>query len=753
MVDRASPVPPVKPPAARKRVDRPRLRAAGFAARRALAALAASAAAPLVAGAISGFLRAPLDRRGGALREAALFLPLAAPLAMVMIPLALLASRARVDAVLERMHRDETTARRTAASLLVGPAAIALWIALLARVDRFFLTAFHHVGLAALAQATALAALSLGCAGLYGAVHRAAARVVPARAARRFVPWLAVGLGLALAIVAIGMKTGDTDGRGRWFGAFGVLRKPELDLSPVYALAGLGAIAIALTVGLSRSALVGLTVLIASSGFGALAFRHVARHFSEAPSAAAVDARPGVARMMLRLLRKRTDRDHDGASGLFGGGDCNDRDRSIFPAAHDVPGNGRDEDCSGRDAPLPPPPPPPPPPTLRERLLRETPADMNVVLITVDTMRWDLHYAGNPREFSPSMDRLAAESVVFDHAYALSSYTGRAIAPLMAGRFPTECARDSEHFTQYPASNILLAERLRDAGFATFGAASHFYFHPRFGLVQGMTTWDMSSQPSDDAQESTSADAAVCDRALAQLRAHEHDTRRFFQWVHFFDPHKQYVPHPGGLSFGSGERARYDGEVAWSDRQVGRIMDALAALPFASRTIVVVTADHGEAFGEHGMGYHGVELWDELVRVPWIIRVPGIAPRHVSVPRSQIDFAPTMLELLRLPAPARTAPDAMSGVSLVPDLLGEPMPPRPIYIELPEGPYNSMRRAVIDHGWKLVERGTGRFELYDLTHDPGERTDLARTRAEELSRMRGVLESVRAGLHVVQARE
>ncbi|MEI8258214.1 MAG: hypothetical protein WCJ30_21255 [Deltaproteobacteria bacterium] len=86
-------------------------------------------------------------------------------------------------------------------------------------------------------------------------------------------------------------------------------------------------------------------------------------------------------------------------------------------------------------------------------------------------------------------------------------------------------------------------------------------------------------------------------------------------------------------------------------------------------------------------------------------------------------------------------------------VLGEPQPPRPIYIELPEGPYNSMRRAVIDHGWKLIERGTGRFELYDLARDPGERADLARTNAAELSRMRGVLESVRAGLHVVQARE
>jgi arylsulfatase A-like enzyme len=323
----------------------------------------------------------------------------------------------------------------------------------------------------------------------------------------------------------------------------------------------------------------------------------------------------------------------------------------------------------------------------------------------------------------------------------------------MAGRYPTECARDSEHFVTYPSSNVFLAERLRDAGFATFGAASHFYFAPRFGLNQGMSTWDMSAEPSSDAQESTSADAAVCDRALALLRSHEHDTGRFFEWVHFFDPHKQYVPHAEFALFGSGERARYDAEVAWSDRQIGRLLEALATMPFANRTIVMVTADHGEAFGEHGMGYHGVELWEELVRVPWLVRVPGIAPRHVTVARSQIDMVPTLLELLRVPGPPHGAPDALSGVSLVPDMLGEPLPPRPIYIELPEGPYNSLRRAVIDGGWKLVERGSGRFELYDLNTDPGEHTDLVRTRGDELARMRAVMESVRASLHTVAARE
>jgi arylsulfatase A-like enzyme len=226
-------------------------------------------------------------------------------------------------------------------------------------------------------------------------------------------------------------------------------------------------------------------------------------------------------------------------------------------------------------------------------------------------------------------------------------------------------------------------------------------------------------------------------------------------WAHFFDPHKQYVDHPELPLFGRGERAKYFREVMFTDAQVGRLLDALAALPgdVAQHTAVVVTADHGEAFAEHGMSWHGVELWEELVRVPLMIYVPGLAPRRVEVPRSQIDLAPTLLGLLGLARPAEGTPDAMSGESLLGDLRGEPAPARPIYLELPEGPYNSLRRGVIEDGWKLLERGVGRFELYHLTEDPGERTNLAATRPADLARMRAVYEGVRAGLHTVPARE
>jgi arylsulfatase A-like enzyme len=133
------------------------------------------------------------------------------------------------------------------------------------------------------------------------------------------------------------------------------------------------------------------------------------------------------------------------------------------------------------------------------------------------------------------------------------------------------------------------------------------------------------------------------------------------------------------------------------------------------------------------------------------MRVPGVAPRHITAARSQIDLAPTLLEVLRLPAPAADAPDAFSGRSLVPEMLGEAAPERPVYIELPEGPYNSLRRALVFEGAKLLERGARRFMLYDLAADAAERTDLAATNATRLGRMRAVMEQVRGGLRVVEA--
>lgn len=723
----------------------------------ALHRVCASLSGPLFAAIITGFVFGHTARAGERLalgwRLASL---LVAPALFLGLTLAF------VSVFFTPSLRDRLRARvlahgRTLSSLaLVVPAACVIWAGLTASAGKFFMTAFHHVGLASLAQATALLFLTL-------VTVTAAALAVSTLSRRRPEPGslrgaiilpLSVGFLIAALLFAHGLYWGTDQGHSpriaMGLGGFGVLKKSELDLTPVFQLMAISVGGTCLALVLSRFArtalLVSLTASIALVAASAL-------HFGDSETAATIDARPSVSRAVLRTLRKLTDRDHDGFAKYFGGGDCNDRDRRVNPDAVDLAGNNLDEDCSGRDARSHTAPVDAPPSQNAQHPAVPSQRFDNLVIITVDTLRWDTHFAGNPNPITPNIDRLAARSVVFDNAYALSSYTGRAIGPLLTGRYPTECPRDSEHFTRYTAGNVFLAERLKSIGFRTFGAASHFYFEPRFGLTQGLDVWDLSATPHGGEQETSSADHRVADRAIALLQDPTNTRGRFFLWVHFFDPHKQYVDHPELPLFGRGERARYDREVMWSDRQVGRVLDALDALPdgVSSRTAVMLTADHGEAFNEHGMSWHGVELWQELVRVPWIVHLPGVSPRRVTTPRSQIDLVPTVCDLLGVAPPARDAPDAFSGESLRPELYGASMPERAVYIELPEGPYNSLRRAVIDHGFKLTERGARRFELYDLRVDPAERTNLAVTSPDELARMREVLETLRSGLHPVTA--
>lgn len=373
----------------------------------------------------------------------------------------------------------------------------------------------------------------------------------------------------------------------------------------------------------------------------------------------------------------------------------------------------------------------------------------NVILISVDTLRADLGFMGYPRQVSPNIDAFAAKSVVFERAYAMASFTPKCLGPLMIGRYSSETYRDYEHYTKFGTENTFLAERIHNAGGRSAAAMCHRYFGWKKGLDQGFDIWDTSSiPPNSPDNDPTPTSEKLTDTAISLLsspRGADIPTRggkaavttgkpngRFFAWFHYLDPHLPYVGHEGTPNFanmgGAGippQRAPYDGEVWFTDKHVGRLLAHIQAQPWASETAIIFTADHGEAFGEHTHWGHGRELWEVLVHVPLIVQIPGVSPRRIQTRRSHVDVVPTVLDLMGIP----NDDPGLHGKSLAKDIATPgALEEHDIYIDMPDGPYNDMRRSVITGagaGLKLIEMQGGGSLLYDLNADPKETKNIA----------------------------
>jgi choline-sulfatase len=626
---------------------------------------------------------------------------------------------------LESGSPDERAARSTA----IGSVTLLGFVSLvgLARAARDALASSAPPRVAGGLLAVDAVLSALGIAALASVASREAARRAP-----RWIPSPArtlLFLGTVVgALGAVGIMGGTTNGDGGFFGILGVLRREELDLRGVALALTMASGALLLPAILLRTRAIALVLAVLAPL--ALTVRAGGRALEVRPVALALERGAPLGAGFLRVLRRLTDMDHDGASARFGGGDCNDHDPRIFPGADDVPGNGIDEDCSGKDEPMVA---VLPLQTSSERsasgwVRDHFPDGMNVVLITVDTLRSDLGYAGNPRPLSPNIDALARTSTVFDSAYSLASYTGKSMGPMLIGKYPSETVRTFEHFDRFGTEELFVQERLERAGVRTLTAQGHWYFKPETGLGRGFDDADWSAEPRVPQMEGdrTVNGDVLTDRALGLLEKPANVARPFYLWLHYVDPHAAYVPHPG-FDFGTKSRDLYDGEVAFVDRQIGRLLNRLLGGPMGSRTAIVLTSDHGEAFGEHGIVRHGHEVWEELVHVPLIVHVPGGLPRHVTERRSAIDVVPTLLELCNVPVPKGNGTDFVSGHSLLPDIVapeGHRPEPRPVLVDMSEGPYNDERQAYFDGKLKLIATNGKPLGLYDLERDPGETRDL-----------------------------
>lgn len=357
----------------------------------------------------------------------------------------------------------------------------------------------------------------------------------------------------------------------------------------------------------------------------------------------------------------------------------------------------------------------------------------NLLLLTAGSLRPDrLGYTGAVGVRTPAIDRLAGDGLRFDEARAVAPAALPAHASILSGTYPIHHKARVASIYAMDTSTPTLAGSLASAGYRTHAIVSSPIVDRTSGLNRGFDTFDdklVRVLSKDDALRATrTADSAV-DRALAWLGSA--DPRPFFLWVHLTDPHPPFAP-PDALAREFAER-RYDGEIAFVDEQIGRLLSHLDAAKLRDRTTIVLVGDHGLAFGEHGEYGNGCQAFETTLRIPLIMATPAQRgkPARIAQTVSQVDLAPTLLDLLGV-----SAPTGMDGA-----VLTRPLPAdRAIFAEAVLG--SAM------YGWGMVAvmyRDSLKYihapkpELYDLAADPGETKNLFAERGAEAATMRAAL--------------
>ncbi len=370
----------------------------------------------------------------------------------------------------------------------------------------------------------------------------------------------------------------------------------------------------------------------------------------------------------------------------------------------------------------------------------------HLVLVTLDTTRRDrLGCYGYSRKTSPHLDRLAARSVVFDRAVAASSWTLPSHASIFTGKFPsshgadydpegplrlTQAIEGPEEWAEYRASGLspeetTLASRLREQGYQTAAVVGGPWMKRIFGLDRGFEIYDdegigdVNGRPASE----------VTTSALALLETRE--DRPLFLFLNYFDPHGPYeAPSPFGGSFGGEPSDRYDEEILYMDHHVGRLIEGMTAQGILDDSLILVTGDHGELLGEHGKMGHGATLFEEEIRVPFLLKYPGdeVAPGRSASPVHHVDVVPLLLERLGISVRRR------EGL-----LLAEV---NPLSFVSPEGSW----RALYLGRHKLLWNSLGNHALYDLAVDPGESNDLAASDPDRVKEALDFLDRMLASL-------
>jgi choline-sulfatase len=335
----------------------------------------------------------------------------------------------------------------------------------------------------------------------------------------------------------------------------------------------------------------------------------------------------------------------------------------------------------------------------------------SIILVTIDTLRAD-HV--NDR-VTPALAALSREATVFDNAFTVAPLTLPAHASLLTAAYPPRHGVHDNHVCALGTDVPMFPARLRERGYATAAFVSAIVLDHRYGLSRGFDTYD---------DEIAGPERSAAETLARAERWIEAAPRPLFTWIHLFEPHAPY------------RSGSYEGEVKAVDVALDAFFGFLRGKRLWDDAVISVTSDHGEALGDHGEQTHGFFVYDATMRIPWIVKAPGLGPRHVQALARIVDEMPTVVDLARagVPPPETAGGGRPDGVDLVPSMSKGDSPNLEAYGEtfLPRDQFGwSELRSIRTEKLKYIQ--APRPELYDLLADPGERSNAVNARASQAS--------------------
>ncbi len=388
-----------------------------------------------------------------------------------------------------------------------------------------------------------------------------------------------------------------------------------------------------------------------------------------------------------------------------------------------------------------------PTPVQRALFAGVAPAQLNVVLVTIDTLRADrLSCYGSTQVKTPILDRIASEGVLFSNAASTVPFTLPAHSSIMTGTYPPwHGVRENVGFTLAEGTPTI-AEELEASGRLTAGFVSAFVLDERWGIGRGFghyfDDFDLDAMETANLSSVQRPGEETIAEAIRWLDAGQNDQpgTPFFLWLHLYDPHDPYTPpEPYKSEYPAHP---YDGEVAYTDAILGRFIEALESRGVLDKSLLILTADHGEGLGDHKEAFHGYFVYETTIHVPLILRFPAAmhSGQVVDSAVSHVDLLPTILDAVQLPVP-----EGVHGTSLLPMITGQASgPEREVYSEsfYPLLHYGwSPLRSIRTDRYKLID--VPRPELFDLTEDRGEANDLSGEELQVLAELEGRLDLLR----------